>query len=57
VPQTEDTRRFEADPEATAALDSTVVLSTVGPGDYDAVFYPGGHGPLWDLAQDTDSIS
>jgi putative intracellular protease/amidase len=54
--QTDDTRRFEADPEATAALDSTVVLSTVEVGDYDAVFYPGGHGPLWDLAEDSDSI-
>ena len=54
--RTEDTRRFEADPEANAALDATVVLSTVDPGDYDAVFYPGGHGPLWDLAEDTDSI-
>jgi putative intracellular protease/amidase len=54
---TDDTRRFEADSEAEAALESTVVLSTVDPGDYDAVFYPGGHGPLWDLAEDTDSIS
>jgi putative intracellular protease/amidase len=54
--QTDDTRRFEADPEATAALDSTEVLSKVDPGDYDAVFYPGGHGPLWDLAEDPDSI-
>ncbi|GAA2555126.1 type 1 glutamine amidotransferase domain-containing protein [Winogradskya consettensis] len=55
--QTDDTRRFEADPEAEAALDSTVVLSTVDPADYDAVFYPGGHGPLWDLAEDTDSVA
>ena len=54
--QTDDTRRFEADPQAQAALASTVVLSTVNPADYDAVFYPGGHGPLWDLAEDTDSI-
>ena len=54
--QTEQTRRFEADAEAEAALGSTVVLSTVDPGDYDAVFYPGGHGPLWDLAEDRDSI-
>ncbi|WP_433796677.1 type 1 glutamine amidotransferase domain-containing protein [Actinoplanes sp. CA-252034] len=53
--QTDDTRRFEADAEASAALDSTVVLSTVDPADYDAVFYPGGHGPLWDLAEDADS--
>jgi putative intracellular protease/amidase len=54
--QTDDTRRFEADAEASAALDSTVVLSTVDPAGYDAVFYPGGHGPLWDLAEDADSI-
>ncbi|GIE78679.1 dimethylallyltransferase [Actinoplanes philippinensis] len=53
--QTDDTRRFEADAEASAALDSTVVLSTVDPAGYDAVFYPGGHGPLWDLAEDGDS--
>ncbi|SDT54024.1 type 1 glutamine amidotransferase domain-containing protein [Actinoplanes derwentensis] len=53
--RTDDTRRFEADTEASAALDSTVVLSTVNPADYDAVFYPGGHGPLWDLAEDADS--
>jgi putative intracellular protease/amidase len=53
--QTDDTRRFEADAEASAALDSTAVLSTVDPADYDAVFYPGGHGPLWDLAEDSDS--
>ena len=54
--QTDDTRRFEADPEAEAALGSTVVLGTVDPADYDAVFYPGGHGPLWDLAEDADSV-
>ena len=54
--QTDDTRRFEADAEASAALDATVVLSTVDPADYDAVFYPGGHGPLWDLAEDPASI-
>ncbi|WP_436535792.1 type 1 glutamine amidotransferase domain-containing protein [Actinoplanes sp. HUAS TT8] len=54
--QTDDTRRFEADAEATAALESTLVLGTVDPADYDAVFYPGGHGPLWDLAEDADSI-
>ena len=53
--QTEDTRRFEADPEATKALASTVRLDSVSAGDFDAVFYPGGHGPLWDLAEDTVS--
>lgn len=55
--QTDDTRRFKDDPEAQAALASTVLLSSVKADDFDAVFYPGGHGPLWDLANDTDSIA
>lgn len=55
--QTEDTRRFKADAEAQAALAATVVLSSVKAEDFDAVFYPGGHGPLWDLANDADSIA
>ncbi|MFI5937829.1 type 1 glutamine amidotransferase domain-containing protein [Actinoplanes sp. NPDC051494] len=54
--QTDQTRRFEADAQATAALASTVVLSSIDVNDYDTVFYPGGHGPLWDLAEDKDSI-
>lgn len=54
--QTDATRRFERDPAAKADLASTVKLSTVNAADYDAVFYPGGHGPLWDLVSDTDSI-
>jgi len=54
--QTDDTRRFEADPEAKAALATTRKLSEVSPSDFDAVFYPGGHGPLWDLAEDPSSI-
>ncbi|GGP75759.1 type 1 glutamine amidotransferase domain-containing protein [Saccharothrix coeruleofusca] len=53
--RTDDTRRFEADPEATRALANTVRLDSVSAGDFDAVFYPGGHGPLWDLAEDTTS--
>ncbi|MFC9285259.1 type 1 glutamine amidotransferase domain-containing protein [Streptomyces sp. NPDC057052] len=53
--QTDQTRRFEADPEATAALANTVRLDSVNADDYDTVFYPGGHGPLWDLAEDTVS--
>ncbi|MFJ3934257.1 MULTISPECIES: type 1 glutamine amidotransferase domain-containing protein [unclassified Streptomyces] len=53
--RTDDTRRFEADPEATEALANTVRLDTVASGDFDAVFYPGGHGPLWDLAEDPAS--
>jgi putative intracellular protease/amidase len=55
--QTDDTRRFNRDTEALAALANTVKLSNVSYGDYDAVFYPGGHGPLWDLAEDRNSIS
>ncbi|MDQ1036850.1 putative intracellular protease/amidase [Streptomyces sp. V3I8] len=53
--QTDLTRRFETDPDATAALAHTVRLDTVSADDYDTVFYPGGHGPLWDLAEDTHS--
>ncbi|MGW2911832.1 type 1 glutamine amidotransferase domain-containing protein [Streptomyces asoensis] len=53
--QTDDTRRFEADAEATRALADTVRLDSVEAGDFDTVFYPGGHGPLWDLAEDTVS--
>jgi putative intracellular protease/amidase len=55
--QTAATRRFESDDDARAALAATVPLSTIDIGDFDAVFYPGGHGPLWDLAEDTDSIA
>ena len=54
--QTDDTRRFEDDAEAGAALAATIRLETVTEADYDTVFYPGGHGPLWDLAEDPASI-
>ncbi|RYE70551.1 MAG: type 1 glutamine amidotransferase domain-containing protein [Rhizobiaceae bacterium] len=54
--QTADTHRFEADAEATAALATTVKLADVSAADFDTVFYPGGHGPLWDLAEDETSI-
>ncbi|WP_327111116.1 type 1 glutamine amidotransferase domain-containing protein [Streptomyces sp. NBC_01341] len=54
--QTDQTRRFETDPEATAALANTVRLDSVAADDFDAVFYPGGHGPMWDLAEDKHSI-
>ncbi|WLI88245.1 type 1 glutamine amidotransferase domain-containing protein [Massilia sp. R2A-15] len=54
--QSDDTRRFKADAEAQKALANTVKLSTVSAEDFDTVFYPGGHGPLWDLAEDKDSI-
>ncbi|MBT2341316.1 MULTISPECIES: type 1 glutamine amidotransferase domain-containing protein [Pseudomonas] len=53
--QTEATRRFRTDTDAQAALAATVLLGEVDPYDFDAVFYPGGHGPLWDLAEDQDS--
>ena len=55
--QTEDTRRFKADPEAQNALAHTVTLAEVKADEFDAVFYPGGHGPLWDLAEDAKSIA
>lgn len=55
--QTDLTRRFEADPAATAQLANTVRLDSVRQQDFDAVFYPGGHGPLWDLANDRHSIT
>jgi putative intracellular protease/amidase len=55
--QTDDTRRFEADAEANHALAHSVTLSDVVAADYDAVFYPGGHGPLWDLTNDSHSVT
>ena len=55
--QTALTRRFEADAEANAQLARTVRLDSVSQADFDTVFYPGGHGPLWDLAEDRDSIA
>ncbi|WP_328189072.1 type 1 glutamine amidotransferase domain-containing protein [Marinobacter sp. OP 3.4] len=53
---TDSTRRFSQDDRARQALASTRKLSDVNIHDFDAVFYPGGHGPLWDLAEDADSI-
>jgi putative intracellular protease/amidase len=55
--QTEATRRFKGDPAAQAALAGTHTLHGMHSSDFDAVFYPGGHGPLWDLAEDGDSIA
>jgi len=54
--RTDATRRFEADSEAVAALASTVPLAEVSHDGFDAVFYPGGHGPLWDLSEDASSV-
>ncbi|WP_213938029.1 type 1 glutamine amidotransferase domain-containing protein [Pseudomonas sp. dw_612] len=55
--QTEYTERFKADPAAQQALASTVTLDSVSQADFDTVFYPGGHGPLWDLAESSTSIA
>jgi putative intracellular protease/amidase len=54
--QSEDTRRFKTDQDAQNVLAHTVRLDSVKEADFDAVFYPGGHGPLWDLAEDRTSI-
>jgi putative intracellular protease/amidase len=54
--RTELTLRFEQDEDAQAELDRTVRLDSVRQEDFDTVFYPGGHGPMWDLAEDTNSI-
>ena len=55
--QTEATKRFKGDDDAQKALANTHILSDVSADGFDAVFYPGGHGPLWDLAEDKDSIA
>jgi Putative intracellular protease/amidase len=55
--QTAATERFHSDLEAQAALANTGKLADVREADFDAVFYPGGHGPLWDLAEDPASIA
>lgn len=54
--QTPATERFKGDVAAQAALANSKKLSDMSPDDFDAVFYPGGHGPLWDLAEDRNSI-
>jgi len=55
--RTDLTHRFEADPAAQAELANTVRLDTVSQEDFDTVFYPGGHGPMWDLAEDPASAA
>jgi len=55
--QTKATRRFDKDGSLKEKLAHTLKLSDVKVEDYDAVFYPGGHGPLWDLANDKTSIT
>jgi putative intracellular protease/amidase len=54
--RTDLTRRFEKDAAAEAQLDKTVRLESVKHEDFDTVFYPGGHGPMWDLAEDRNSV-
>lgn len=54
---TEDTNRFNADADAKAKIENTNKLSDMNADNFDAVFYPGGHGPLWDLANDATSIA
>ncbi|MEO6351948.1 MAG: type 1 glutamine amidotransferase domain-containing protein [Oxalobacteraceae bacterium] len=54
--QTDATRRFKQDAAAQAELAGTAALSTLSSEDFDALFYPGGHGPLWDLAENADSV-
>ncbi|WP_049721501.1 type 1 glutamine amidotransferase domain-containing protein [Gilvimarinus polysaccharolyticus] len=55
--QTDSTKRFAGDAVAQKALANTHVLAEVNADDYDGVFYPGGHGPLWDLAEDAKSVA
>ena len=54
--RTDITRRFEEDGEAEAQLSKTIPIGNMKQGDYDSIFYPGGHGPMWDLAEDKNSI-
>ena len=55
--QTDATKRFKADADLKEKLSKTVKLAEIDDIDFDAVFYPGGHGPLWDLANDEKSIN
>lgn len=55
--QTPAVIRFKADKSLQKILSETQLLSTISSDDFDAVFYPGGHGPLWDLTNDVDSIN
>ena len=55
--QTDATKRFMNDKNAQQVINNTVKLDDVNAADFDAVFYPGGHGPLWDLAESKTSAS
>ena len=54
--RTKDTERFKNDAVAQDKIKNTLALTAIDPNDFDAIFYPGGHGPLWDLANDATSI-
>lgn len=54
---TDATKRFDSDSETKEVLSKTIPLANINQSDYDAVFYPGGHGPLWDLSEDKNSIA
>jgi len=55
--QTAATQRYDGDNEAQEKIANTLVLSSLNEDDFDGAFYPGGHGPLWDLTDNTDSIA
>ncbi len=55
--QNESTKRFRADIDAQAELANTKKLADVPADDFDAVFYPGGHGPMWDMVDNATSIA
>ena len=55
--QTEATKRFDEDKELKIKLANSIPLKEISEQDYDAIFYPGGHGPLWDLTNDKTSIA
>jgi len=54
---TPSTKRFDADETAQSLMANTAKLADIKASDYDAVFYPGGHGPLWDLTDNHESIT
>ncbi|WP_394192106.1 type 1 glutamine amidotransferase domain-containing protein [Pseudoalteromonas atlantica] len=55
--ETDATKRYDNDSAAKTLMANTQILSEVNASDFDAVFYPGGHGPLWDLVDNADSIN
>ncbi len=55
--QTAATERYDGDDAAQAKIATTLQLSSLNESDFDGVFYPGGHGPLWDLTNNKDSIT